>query len=193
LYALKISISSYYTADYLLNYGIFVIDLFLNLQIEVCAMNQTIDTTTARRMAEAGAIRGVSIIGQPGGWSVMLKTGLLEKPLGGTKADRPRMWRSLDTLTAYLRKDLRIVHIDSVDASNHSAADRSRPGRPDAAARLKRAHEAAAHDAWFRAEMQAAVKEADDPATPWVSHEDAMARMHQRLDQLQAKTRRGKN
>lgn len=152
-------------------------------------MSQTIDTTTARRMAEAGTIRGVTIIGQPGGWSVMLKTGMLEKPLGGTKADRPRMWRSLDTLTAYLKKDLRVMRIDSVDATHHSEADVNRPGRPDAAARMKRAHEAAAYDAWFRAEVEAGIKEADDPNTQWVSHDDAMARMHKRLDELEAKGR----
>ena len=155
-------------------------------------MNQTIDTATARRMAEAGTIQGVSVIGQPGGWSVMLRTGLLEKPLGGQKADKPRTWRSLDTLTEYLRKDLSIVRIDSVDATHHSNADVNRPGRPDAAARMKRAHEAAAYEAWFRAQVDAGVKEADDPATQWVSHEEAMARMHRHLDELEAHTR-GKN
>lgn len=143
-------------------------------------MSQTIDSTTARRMAEAGTIRGVSIIGQPGGWSVMLKTGLLEKPLGGTKADKPRTWRSLDTLTAYLRKDFSIVRIDEVDATHYSSADIHRPGRPDAAARLKHAHEAAAYDAWFRAQVDAGIKEADDPATQWVSHEDVMERLAKR-------------
>ena len=155
-------------------------------------MNQTIDTATARRMAEAGTIRGVSIIGQPGGWSVMLKTGIQEKPLGSQKQDKPRTWRSLDTLTEYLRKDLSIVRIDGIDATHHSSADVHRPGRPDAAARMKRAHAAAAYDAWFRAQVDAGIKEADDPATQWVSHEESMARMHKHLDQLEARAR-GKN
>ena len=44
--------------------------------------DHTIDTALARRMVEASAIRGASIIGQPGGWSVMLKLGMTEKPLG---------------------------------------------------------------------------------------------------------------
>lgn len=150
-------------------------------------MNQTIDTATARRMAEAGTIKGVSIVGQPGGWSVLVKTGALEKPLGGQKTDKPRTWRSLDTLTDYLRKDLSIVHIDGIDATHHVNADAQRSSRPDAAARMKRAHEAAAHDAWFRAEVEAGIKEADDPATQWISHEDTMARMHKRLAQLKAR------
>lgn len=152
-------------------------------------MNQTIDTATARRMAEAGTICGVSIIGQPGGWSVMLKTGIQEKPLGGQKTDRPRTWRSLDTLTEYLRKDLSIVRIDGIDATHHSSADAHRTGRPDAAARMKRAHEVAAHDAWFRAQVDAGVKEADDPTTQWISHEESMARMHKYLEQLEARAR----
>src|SRR5690606_9199999 len=149
-------------------------------------MNQTIDTATARRMAEAGAILGVSIVGQPGGWSVMLKTGIQEKPLGSQKQDKPRTWRSLDTLTEYLRKDLSIVRIDGIDATHHSSADVHRPGRPDAAARMKRAHEAAAYDAWFRAQVDAGIKEADDPATKWVSNADAEASMEKLLTRLEA-------
>lgn len=143
-------------------------------------MNQTIDTATARRMAEAGAIRGVAIIGQPGGWSVMLKVGMTEKPLGGQRTDRPRTWRSLDTLTQYLREDLHIVRVDGLDATHYGAGDVARPGRPDAAARMKRAHEAAAHDAWFKAEVEQALKEADDPATQWVSHEAVMTKLAKR-------------
>ncbi len=52
----------------------------------------TIDTAMARRMVEACAIRGASIIGQPGGWSVMIKMGLAEKPLGTQRTDKPRQY-----------------------------------------------------------------------------------------------------
>ncbi len=37
--------------------------------------SHTIDTAMAKRLVEAAAIRGASIIGQPGGWSVVLKLG----------------------------------------------------------------------------------------------------------------------
>ena len=150
-------------------------------------MSQTIDTATARRMAEAGTIRGVSIVGQPGGWSVMLKTGTLEKPLGSQKADKPRTWRSLDTLTEYLRKVLSIVRIDGIDATHHSNAGTHRPGRPDAAARLKHAHEAAAYDMWFRAQVDAGITEADDPATQWIPHEEVMDKWAKRRAKLAEK------
>src|SRR3546814_15763755 len=98
-------------------------------------MSETIDTATARRMAEAGTILGVSVIGQPGGWSVIIKMDRTQKPLGAQKADRPRTWRSLDTLNEYLRKDLHIVHIDAVDGTHYS---REAATRPDPAVRLKR-------------------------------------------------------
>src|SRR3546814_20194616 len=91
-------------------------------------MSETIDTATARRMAEAGTILGVSVIGQPGGWSVILKLDRTQKPLGAQKADRPRTWRSLDTLTEYLRKDLHIVHIDAV-AGTHYRSEERRVGK----------------------------------------------------------------
>lgn len=143
-------------------------------------MNQTIDTATARRMADAGAIRGVAIIGQPTGWSVMLKVGMTEKPLGGQRTDKPRTWRSLDTLTEYLREDLHIMRVDGIDATHYGAGDVAKRSRPDAAARMKRAHEAAAHDAWFKGEVEQAIKEADDPTTEWISHETVMTKLAKR-------------
>ena len=136
----------------------------------------TIDTAMARRMVEASAILGVSIIGVPGGWSVMLKLGLSEKALGSQRSDTPRLWRSLDTCMAYLRKDLHIARVDLLDASNHSQVDASRSTRADASQRMKHAHEAAAYDKWFRAQVQAAI---DDPR-PSIPHEQVTAEFAER-------------
>lgn len=127
----------------------------------------TIDTAMARRMVEASAIRGASIIGLPGGWSVMLKFGTAEKPLGTQRTDKPRTWRSLDTCMDYLRNELHIVRIDMLDASRHSADETSRSTRADSSERMKHAHEAAAYDKWFRAQVQASI---DDPR-PDIPHE----------------------
>ncbi|ATE60023.1 hypothetical protein [Thauera sinica] len=142
----------------------------------------TIDTAMARRMVEAQAIRGASIIGQPGGWSIMLKMGMTEKPLGTQRTDKPRTWRSLDTCVAYLRNELHIVRVDMLDASNHSEADTGRR-RADTAERMKRAHEAAAYDAWFRAQVQASI---DDPR-PSIPHEEVMAEFAERRAALRKK------
>ena len=98
-----------------------------------------IDTAMAKRLHEAAAIRGVTIVGIPGGWSVLLKLGMNERPLGTQRTNRVRSWRSLDTLVAYLRTDLGIVKIDGVDASGYSAASVFR-ARPDTSARMRQAH-----------------------------------------------------
>lgn len=138
--------------------------------------SNTIDTAMAKRMAEASAIRGASIIGQPGGWSVVLKLGLQERPLGAQRTDRPRTWRSLDRAVAYLKDELHIVRFDLLDATNHTDGE-PMEGRPraDASERLRLAHEAAGHDKWFRAQVAQAIKEADAPDAQWVSQAEASA------------------
>ena len=136
----------------------------------------TIDTGMARRMVEASAIRGASIIGLPGGWSVMLKLGVTEKPLGTQRTDKPRTWRSLDSCMNYLKNELQIARVDLLDASNHSAGDVTRATRVDSSERMKHAHEAAAYDKWFRAQVQEAI---DDPR-PSIPHEQVMAEFAER-------------
>ena len=130
----------------------------------------TIDTLVARRMAENAAIRGASIIGQPGGWSVILKVGMQEKPLGTQRTDKPRTWRSLDSCMTYLREELHIVRVDGIDATDYSEASAHTKHRADASERMKRAHEAAAYDKWFRAQVQESL---DDPR-PSIPHDQVM-------------------
>ena len=138
----------------------------------------TIDTGMARRMVEASAISGASIIGLPGGWSVMLRLGMAEKPLGTQRTDKPRTWRSLDTCMNYLKNELRIVRVDLLDASNHSVGGVTRSTRADSSERMKRAHEAAAYDSWFRAQVQASI----DDQRPSISHEQVMADIQALID-----------
>lgn len=145
----------------------------------------TIDTSMAKRMVEASAIRGASIIGQPGGWSVVLKLGLQERPLGAQRSDKPRTWRSLDRAVAYLKNELHIARFDLLDATNHSElALLEGKSREDASERLRLAHEAAGHDKWFRAQVDLAIKEADAPDAQWVSAADAKASWKQKRAEL---------
>lgn len=132
----------------------------------------TIDSAMAKRMVEASAIRGASIIGQPGGWSVILKMGKTETLLSAQRTDKPRMWRSLDRCVEYLKKELNIARFDLLDATNYSAvAPVSSKAHTDASERLRKAHEAAAYDKWFREQVDIGLAEADDPNTVWVPHE----------------------
>ena len=145
----------------------------------------TIDTSMAKRMVEASAIRGASIIGQPGGWSVILKLGQQERPLGAQRSDKPRTWRSLDRAVAYLKDELHIARFDLLDATNHSkGALLVGKSRVDASERLRQAHEAAGHDKWFRAQVDLAIKEADAPDAQWVSAADAKASWKQKRAEL---------
>ena len=115
--------------------------------------SQTVDTAMARRLVGAMAIQGASIIGQPGGWSVMLKLGKVEKPLGVQRTDKPRTWRSLDRCVDFLKNELHLARVDLLDATLHSDAAVAGKGRSDAAQRMRQAHQAAAYDKWFRAEV----------------------------------------
>ena len=145
----------------------------------------TIDTSMAKRMVEASAIRGASIIGQPGGWLVGLKMGLQERPLGAQRSDKPRTWRSLDRAVAYLKDELHIARFDLLDATNHSeGAPLEGKSRGDASERLRQAHEAAGHDKWFREQVELAIKEADAPGAQWVSADDAKASWKQKRAEL---------
>ena len=52
------------------------------------------------------------------------------------------------------------------------------PAKPKASIdpETAQADAASVHDAWFRAEVEAAVREADDPNTVWVSNEEVKRR-----------------
>lgn len=148
------------------------------------AAKNTIDTAIAKRMVEANAMSvRASIIGQPGGWSVMLKIGMTEKALGAQRTDTPRLWRSLDRCVDYLKKELHIAKFDRLDATQYFDLPAANSVRNDAAERMRHAHQAAAYDKWLRAEIQEAI---DDPRSP-VPHELAMQRVRARLDALRAK------
>ncbi len=99
----------------------------------------TIDTRLAKQLQTACALRGVSIVGVAGGWPIVLKVRMAERPLGTQRSGRVRHWRSLDTLVGYPRDELGIINIDGVDASQYSAASVFRQ-RPGVAGRIRQAH-----------------------------------------------------
>lgn len=105
---------------------------------------------TARELAEAGSISSAMIVGQPGGWGVRLRVGQSEGALAG-KDGRPRLFSKIDTAAATMR-DLGLTQI-VIDLAGHTE-EQHRPRRPDRSAALKRTHAAAAHDAWFRQQVQ---------------------------------------
>ena len=96
----------------------------------------TIDRTTLEHLVEAGAIRGASIVGQPGGWGVVFQYGLTERVLAARRG-AIRNYRKFETLVDYL-KSIGIAKYQ-VDATGYApvvpASDRK---RTDAAQRIHR-------------------------------------------------------
>jgi len=132
----------------------------------------TIDHVTLERLVEAGAVRGADVIGQPGGWGVVIKYGMAERALS-VRRGAVRVFRKLETLVNYLR-EIGITQF-TVNAANYDPAATTRPGRPDTSARMKRAHDAAEHDKWFREQVEEGIRQANDPNTVWVSNDEVNA------------------
>lgn len=143
----------------------------------------TIDHGTLSRLVEAGAINGAHIVGQSGGWSILVKYGMIERPLATQRSRQVRLFRKFETLVSYL-KEIGIAQFD-VDAANYAPDAAATIRRPDRAAALKRAHEAAAYDTWFREQVQASI---DDPR-PSIADDEARAQFAQRKAALRQAAR----
>lgn len=130
-------------------------------------MSETIDHATLSRLVEAGAVQGAHIVGQGGGWSVVVQCGLTERSLAAQRSRQVRLFRKFETLVSYL-KGVGIARFE-VDAAQFDPDAARGPRRPDRTEALKKAHEAAAHDTWFRAQVQASL---EDPR-PSVPDEEA--------------------
>lgn len=130
---------------------------------------ETIDHTTLSRLAESGAVRSAHIVGQHGGWGVLVKCGMSERALAAQRSHQMRVFRKFETLVSYL-KGVGIARFD-VDAVNYDAASlKTTRNRPDRAEALKSAHEAAAYNKWLKAEVQEAI----DDTSPTIPHGEVM-------------------
>lgn len=114
----------------------------------------TIDCTTLEHLVEAGAVKGASIVGQPGGWGVVVHYGLTERVLAARRG-AVRKFKKFETLVDYL-KSIGLAKYQ-VDATNYEpvapASDRK---RTDAAERMKDAHAAVAYRNWLEAKVNTA-------------------------------------
>jgi hypothetical protein len=138
---------------------------------------ETIDHATLSRLVEAGAVHGALVVGKTGGWSVVIRYGKAERPLAAQRSRQVRVFKRMETLVSYL-KDVGISQFD-VDAADYAPETAS---RPDRAAALRRTHEAAEYDKWFREQVEEAIRDADDPNAVWISAQDA----EERMDKLRA-------
>jgi hypothetical protein len=113
---------------------------------------------------------------------VVIQYGATERRLAA-KRGAARHFSRFETLVGY-RKKMGIAKFQ-VDATQYDpASTKNAQVREDVAERIRHAHEAAAHDKWFRQQVRQAIEEADDPDTVWVPHatvKDDMARQRAAL------------
>lgn len=133
-------------------------------------MNATVKLATARELACAGSVRQATLRGQQGGYAIVLRVGMVNKTLA-TKAGVPRLFAQLDRAARLLRDDLGLGRFE-VDATGYAPGNVTRR-RPDRTEVLRQQKTVLEHDRWFRGEVLEAQREADDPATAWVSNEQA--------------------
>ncbi len=81
----------------------------------------TITHPTLVQLVAAGAVRVVIAVGQPGGWSLLVRYGLAERALAAQRS-KHRVFRKLDTLQAYL-EEIGVRRFE-VDAANFRVAPR---------------------------------------------------------------------
>ena len=114
----------------------------------------TIDRKTLEHLVEAGAVKGASIVGQPGGWGVVVHYGQTERVLAARRG-AIRKFKKFETLVDYL-KSIGLAKYQ-VDATEYEpvapASDRK---RTDAAERMKDAHAAVAYRNWLEGKVSAA-------------------------------------
>lgn len=138
---------------------------------------ETIDHTTLTKLAEAGVVRSAHVVGQAGGWGILVKYGMTERALAAQRSHQVRIFRKLETLVDYL-KGIGIPRFD-VDAVNYDPDSVTVHKRPDRAAAMKSAHEAAAYTKWLKAEVQEAI----DDTSPTIPHDEAMRQVRAAIKQ----------
>ncbi|ATS24097.1 hypothetical protein XppCFBP6982P_23020 (plasmid) [Xanthomonas phaseoli pv. phaseoli] len=93
-------------------------------------MTSPISITTLSALASAGVLRTVQLVGQVGGYTVMVRVGQVEKQLTGQRGT-PRVFASLDTAAAQLLA-LGVTVFEVLPANYVRAPKVYRRGRPAA-------------------------------------------------------------
>ena len=96
----------------------------LTLASEMTHGNHHPSHPTLVQLVAAGAVRVVVAVGQPGGWTLLVRYGLAERALAAQRSKQLRVFRKLDTLQAYLQ-EIGVIRFE-VDAAGFDVAPRQR-------------------------------------------------------------------
>ena len=137
---------------------------------------KTIDHATLSQLIEAGAVEGADVIGQAGGWAVVVRFGMSERVLAARRG-AVRIFRKFETLVAYLKAlGISQFKVNATDFDQDALT--TRRARPDASERMRSAFEAKAHADWVRAKVAASLA---DPQ-PNRAHAQVMAEAQALID-----------
>lgn len=127
-------------------------------------LNLTLDQF--RTTFETGGILSVSLVAQGGSFYIEAETRRGNAVLTKARGSDLRCFRDATKAMLLLRElGIREAKIDTRNWQP-GQADLLRPSRPDSAAQLKTAHEAAD----LKRTLEKAIKEADAPSTAWITH-----------------------
>jgi hypothetical protein len=136
---------------------------------------EIIDGKIIRDLVKARTIQSATILGQPGGWAVLVRYGVAEQVVAAQRARKPRLWRNLNTAAAYVRDELGLPRFEvDTAAYDPNAVERT---RPDQVERLRLQREAVAHDSWFRTQVREAMQGIESGTNPAVADEEVRARL----------------
>lgn len=148
----------------------------------------TIDGKAVKSLVDAHAIQSAVVLGQPGGWAVLVRYGANERAVSAQRVRRPRLWRNLNTAAAFVREELGVSRFE-VDTADYDP-DAIERKRPDQAERLRRQREAAEHDAWFRSEVRRTLDGIASGTVGLVSDEEHRKRWQEKRAELLARAGR---
>jgi len=142
--------------------------------------DKTIDHNTLSHLVAIGAINAAHVIGQAGGWVLSVKYGVSETFLSAQRSGKLRLFRKLETIMLYLKK----LGISNFVVNSFAYDAKTEHKRPDRSASLKRLHQSAEHDSWFRSQVEQAVIEADAENAVFIPNDVVMENLKLRLDKI---------
>jgi len=151
------------------------------------AYSETVDHQTLARLQAAGAISKTMLVAEPEGWALVVQVRRTLYPLAA-KRGGIRHWRRMESAVKYLAAQ-HITHFQ-VDAQDYETLKDNTPPRPDAAEKLRRAHEAAAYNRWFADQVNEGLEALE--AGRVVPHDQVMAEAEARIEARRREAKGGK-
>ena len=147
---------------------------------------QTLTLEQLRAAASAGGVVSIAVKAQGKTFLVQIFTRTGNAVLAKARSTEPRHFGN-PVQAMILLREIGITN-GAYDVSQYTPDVENNPRtRPDRAEALKHTHQAAAYDQWFRAQVQDALAEADDPSTTWISHDEVKNDIARQRESIQVR------